>query len=391
MWLDECGYVNVVRFRCWLININKLSPSLGRMSLVQITEPQTSNTSLNPLISHHDYNLLMTILDAPLCLLTLTGIVTNTLNIMVFVRQGVLSDSMTVSLFTLTVSDILSCLFLLPQCLCIYLEKYVLSKNIFIRNCFVLSTLSATYPHILCTQITTMVTVYISIERAICVLFPLHVKSMIKTKNTALFMMFLFASEFILHIPFFINSPILWTSDPENNNSLIAINFQTSDGNLLYRINNLVESTVLTTAAMIIVIIATVTMVIRLQTSSIWRASAARFESKSDSECQLKASKQITSNVEYKMSKKDREVVKVVVCVTTVFLTCLSCGHIPGLTTYMIPGFSIDGDNRDLFQLFYSFVFFLDVFNASVNFLFYMKLSSKFRKTFYSIFRCSEK
>ncbi|KAH9508912.1 hypothetical protein Btru_050462 [Bulinus truncatus] len=283
----------------------------------------------SPVVSRDTYEVSMLILLAPLLTMSVIGVVTNVINMAVFVKQGVASDSTTLSLFALALSDILGCIFMLPQPVCFFLEEFVVTDNVFVNNCVVLITMPAT-------------------------------------------------AEIIGHIPFILNTLILWVPDPDRNKTLTAFNYQTPIGSLLYRLSNLIESNILTTAAMFIITMATVAIVTQVKTSSAWRNTLTN-----KSGLSLKKSE----TPKNKISIKDRETVRVVLSVTVLFLICLAMSHFPGLAMYVIPEFSLDGYNRGLFHLCYTFKFNLDALNASVNFFFYLKQSSKFRKTCYSLFR----
>ncbi|KAI8770964.1 growth hormone secretagogue receptor type 1 [Biomphalaria glabrata] len=335
---------------------------------------------VSPVLTTVTYELSMLVLLVPLCLLSLLGLVTNSINSVVFIKQGLTSDSTTLSLFALTLSDLLGCLFMLPHPVCFYLQTLVVTDDPVIRNCLVLSTMTATYPHIICTQITCWITVYISVERAICVLFPLRVKLLIQYKNTVIILVFLTVAEIACHVPFILNCPFLWLPDPSRNSSYIVVNSQTPTGFLLYELSNLIESSILTSAAMFIIAMATVAIITRVRTSSAWRTAMS-----TKKETISKASKTQSSS-EKRISVKDKEAVKVIASVAMLFLACLSFSHIPGLAMYMIPQFSLDGYNKDLFQLFYSFKFNLDALNASINFFFYVKQSTKYRQTLFKLF-----
>ncbi|KAK0040034.1 growth hormone secretagogue receptor type 1 [Biomphalaria pfeifferi] len=340
----------------------------------------------DPILTSNTYEILMLVQLIPLFLISLLGVVTNVINILVFTKQGVTSDSTTLSLFALTLSDLLACVFMLPHPLCFVLQRFVVSHELLIRNCLVLSTMSATYPHILCTQIACWVTVYISVERALSVLFPLQVKLLIKYKNTAAVLMFIYGAEIVGHVPYLVNSPILWIRDASKNDTLMAINYQTPLGVSLYAYSNLIESNILITVAMLIITGSTLATLERIRTSSAWR-NTMRSNVKLSKSQSLQSTAEIKSEIVRpdKITTKDKETVKMVASVTCCLLVCLACFQIPGLAMYAIPEFSLTGYNKDIFQVFYTFKFILDTLSASINFFFYVNQSSRFRKTYNSI------
>lgn len=345
------------------------------------TSESLVHSHVGPLISHETYELLMAIALVPLFFISLLGIVTNIVNVLVFAKQGPASDSTTVSLMSLAVSDLLGCFFSLPQPVCFFLERYVPSESVYIRSCFVLTTMSAAYPHIICTQITIWITVYISVERAVCVIFPLKVKQLVKTKNTKIFMIIIYAVAIIFHIPFASNSLIIFVSDPANNGTVTAINYQTPLGAFFYRLNNMLRSNIFTTLAIFIVAIATITMVTRLKASRKWRASVSSALNVAVQQKSQTSGPSSDAKIKERKSTKEAETVKVVICITSIFIACLTFSHLPGLVMYIIPGYAIDGTNRDLFHFTYSLKFVFDALNSALNFFFYVRLSTKYRKS----------
>ncbi|CAL1525859.1 unnamed protein product, partial [Lymnaea stagnalis] len=311
-------------------------------------------------------------------LFSFLGIVTNFINIMVFFRHGVTSDSPTVAFFTLSVSDVLGCITMLPEPICFYLEDHVKTDNIFVRNCYELTFLPATYTHIILYKVTSFVTVYMSVERAICVIFPLKVRRIIKVKNTVVIIVLICVLTVISYMPYAANVFILWVPDPNNNGTFKAKNYLTALGQIFTTSNSIFHSFFLTTAALLIVTITTVVMVARLKASMKWRKRAISPVATSGLSNGIN-----NSNTR---STGSVETVKIVTAITVVYLVCLTCTHIPNMAAVAIPGMTVNGHNRFLNEILYTVRFNFDVFSSSVHLFFYVRMSSKYRKTFHSLF-----
>ncbi|CAL1525858.1 unnamed protein product, partial [Lymnaea stagnalis] len=310
-------------------------------------------------------------------LFSLLGIVTNFINILVFVRQGVTSNSPTFAFFALSVSDVLGCITVLPEPICFYLEDHVQTENIFVRNCYELSFLPATYTHIILYKVASFVTVYMSVERAICVIFPLKVRRIIKVKNTVVIIVLICVITVISYMPYAANVFIVWEPDPNNNGTFKARNYQTTLGQIFTTSNNIFHSFFLSTAAMFIVTITTVVMVVRLKASMKWRKQATS----SVATC---GSSNGTNNSNTRPTGSV-EAVKIVTAITVVYLVCLTCNHIPSMAVAAIPGMNVNGQNRLLNKALYTVRFSFDVFSSSVHMFIYVRMSSKYRKTFHSL------
>ncbi|CAL1525861.1 unnamed protein product, partial [Lymnaea stagnalis] len=240
---------------------------------------------------------------------TLLGIVTNIINIRVFYHQGVTSDSTTVAFVALSVSDLLGCIFMIPQPLCFYFEAHLKSDDIFFRNCYTLTLMPSTYPHLILHKITCFVTVYMSVERAICVIFPFKVRRIIKVKSTIFIMITIYVLIIVSYAPYAANVSISWMADPARNESLKAVNVITPLGIIFTTTNSLFHSLILTTSAMIVVFVTTVAMVTRLKASMKWREMASTTTG--------------SSGQKYTRVARNVESVKIVTAITSVYLVCL--------------------------------------------------------------------
>ncbi|XP_005109356.1 thyrotropin-releasing hormone receptor-like [Aplysia californica] len=293
------------------------------------------------------------------------GVVTNSINLRVFVRQGIASDTTTIGLSALALSDLMGCIFMIPASLC-YVVKFVNYTDY--RNCVSLTSMTCHYPHVMFSRITCWLTVYISLERTLCVLMPLKVKFLLRPRVARNAVLAIFVFFFIFHVPFAANSRIIWVFNPAFNRSM-TLNVVTEIGLVFLYLNSLIGTTILSTVAMVIVAITTSVMLYKLKTIQKWRKSISS-ASKSDS----------------KTSKKDLEVFKTVTMVTAIYLLCLIGGHTPGFAMLFFPGVSITGVNSNLFLVMYTFKYVFDAVNSSVNFLFYIHISSKFNATFNSLY-----
>ncbi|CAL1525862.1 unnamed protein product, partial [Lymnaea stagnalis] len=302
---------------------------------------------------------------------SLLGIVTNIINIRVFCRQGVTSDSPTVTFFALSVSDLLGCIFILPQPLCYYFEYYTTTQNLFLRNCYTVMFMPATYTHVILNKITSFVTVYMSVERAICVIFPLRVQRIIKVKNTVVIMVVLYVAITLTYVPYAANVFIIWVVDPEHNGTVKAVNYYTPLGYFFITSNTIFHSMILTSAAMLCVTVATVAMVTRLKASLKWRQGTVS-----------NVGAVIGTKTKYKQLARSAETVKIVMAITAVYLVCLMFTHIPNLAIVAIPGVNVNGVNKFLNSILYIVKFDFDVFNSSIHIFFYVRMSTRYRKTF---------
>ncbi|CAG5120798.1 unnamed protein product [Candidula unifasciata] len=316
-----------------------------------------------------------------------TGVVTNSLNVRVFLRQGVSSDSTTVSMFALAVSNLLGSLLIIPKALCFYVDKYVQIENYAEDSCNTWSELTLAYPHIMFSRITCWIIVYISVERALSVLIPLRVKLFITSKTASFVMLTIYVFYICFHVPFGANVRIVLAQEPAINGTVTAISQETALGKVFLKINSLLGNTILTTTAMIIIAVTTVVMLRRLRSLGKWRNAQPSSVMVFSLESAMPA---VHVSPYVSMSRKDKEVIKMVSTITGVYLVCLSGSHVPGMCICFIPEMYLNGVNSALFHLAYSLKYLFDGINSSVNFFFYFRLSRKYRDTFCKLFSSSK-
>ncbi|CAL1525857.1 unnamed protein product, partial [Lymnaea stagnalis] len=302
---------------------------------------------------------------------TFAGIVGNVINVRVFYRQGVTSDSATVAFFSLSLTDLLSCVTLAPKPACHYLENYAAGTgNPFIDNCSTLTTMPASYTHGILSKVTCWITVYLSVERAVGVVFPLRVKRIFTVKITVAAIVIIYLVVVIAYLPLAANVSLVWIQDPNNNATLKALNVLTPLGYIFTLVNGVFHSFVMTTVAMFIVTVSTVATVTRLKASVKWRDRVAGVNAASGSSSAAKG--------RGKRSAKSVDTVRMVLAITSVYLVSLFCTHVPSMATLALPGMTIGGLNNYLYVVIYTIRFDFEAFNSSVHIFFYFRMSSRY-------------
>ncbi|KAK0065674.1 growth hormone secretagogue receptor type 1 [Biomphalaria pfeifferi] len=314
------------------------------------------------------YSLSMQLLHVVMFIFSLSGMLTNIINVMVFVKQGVTSDSITFSFFTMSLSDLLSSVLLLPWPLCTFMDSLKSTKS---KNCYTITALATSNPHAIFTKLTCLIQTYISAERAFCVVFPLHVKSVIKTKNTVIINLILCCAIFIIYVPYYGEAKFVWERDAEN--STVVLWYETRQGKALHSLIYIIGGLIMPNVAIVLNSLATVIIVTRLNLNRQWRQKLSSAQSASDTKFQV-------------MSSKSLEVSKTVTVITTMYIVTFVCGQLTAMTAFALPEVTMEGTNEHLYYVVYALRFDTDAFHASVNMFFYLKMSSKYREVFNTIF-----
>lgn len=350
------------------------------------------NTSLvvepkepGPIVSGQTLAICETISLSAGMTVNLVSVVTNLINIVVFLRQGVMTDSTTISLLALAVSNLLGSAVMIPRPLCFYFAEYQPIKDLIARDCYFLSDMVFAYPHIMFSRITCWITVYISVERALCVLIPFKFRLLLGPKNTIIIMFAIFIFYFIFHIPFGANVRVVLVRDPTSNWTMNLYMNETNLGKIFLKINSLLGTAILTTLAMIIIVVATTVLLVSLRSSRDWRNSLSSKTVRTPASASLPSVASHLSSV-YKSSRRDLEISRTVSAITGIYLVCLSASHVPALAVLSLPGMTINGVNSGLFSLMFALKYFFDGLNSAIDLFFYVRMNTKYRKTFYNLF-----
>lgn len=287
----------------------------------------------------------------------LLGIITNLINLFIFYIQG-LKSSMNITFFAMAISDLCG---LLSQ------ELY----NIFFNPLFEAADLPlvpsefqymiAGIPRVAFSKITCLITVYATLERCLCIAFPLHVKRMITPRRTSLVMLCLYILTFASFSPLYFKTSINWKFNSNRNKTLLGLVFAIGSQKLTDIVY--VFQTCLGLSSFVAVIVLTTVLVRQLSQKSAWRKSATMGLDKS----QL-------------MSNRDRRTMAMIALIASILIVCYTPSVILYSVTTIQPEFSIAGAYSNLFSALWSFGILFESVNSSVNMFLYMKMSSQYRK-----------
>lgn len=312
------------------------------------------------LISDEVLIILLTVNLAVLAgLIALFGIVSNILNMVIFIKQG-LNDTVNIGLLAMAVSDL---------CSLVTLEWInILNNPLFIDNVPLVAVdvqhLTAAWPHASFARITSWITAYITFERCLCVVLPLKVKSIITPRVTICVIVCIYAATILTLIPEYASCYIDWRHVPQLNRSLLGLVFRPGRDQMATLSFNLgVGSQVASFGA---VILFTSLLVIKMSQKSRWRKS--------------------TSNSAHETSIRDKRSVQMIILVAIIYSVCFFPMLCIYVATSMEPELIIFGAYNNSFFTVWSFAFLLDSINSSVNIFVYYKMSTKYRTMFGSLF-----
>ncbi|CAL1532771.1 unnamed protein product, partial [Lymnaea stagnalis] len=294
----------------------------------------------------------------------LAGVISNIINVIVFYKQG-FQDTVNISLFGLSVSDLGSLLTLQWENICFNPLFQQLDLPFDPSE---IEHVTAGWPHVCFARITSMITAYITFERCLCVAMPLKVKIILTPKRTSFIIVGIFLVMFASTSPIF---TVYWLQEKFNsvrNRTLISIVYA-PNREVVERIT-LATNNVLSYISFFSVSIFTAVLVTNLNRKTKWRQNSA-----------------VTDRTSV-ASTRDNRVVKMVISISVVFIVCFAPNTMMFLGTMISPEFGTAGHLRNLNYILVLFGFSMEAINSSTSILIYLKMSSKYKQAFDEIFLC---
>ncbi|GFO26306.1 peptide receptor gpcr [Plakobranchus ocellatus] len=296
--------------------------------------------------------------------ISIFGVIGNMLIILVYIRLG-FSETIHASYVALAVSDLLSVLSVNWIAICnTPLINLLLNRLSIVTNLSQFIQITGARPHLVFSKTTALITAWISMERCLCVVFPMKVKLIItRTVNTVVLVMIFIIGcgpSMISYIA--VRSEL--REDPLKNQTRLFFFVSGNDHPLnvsayfLYYVAFPVFSWV-------VVIVNTTVLIIKLKQSANWRKQHLKFPT--------------TSATQSTTSGRTNRVTKTVVIVASIFIACSLPFSLTFSAWTFLPEFYRKAKFRDLFLLNSSLVFLLSEVNSSVNIIVFTIMGARFR------------
>lgn len=300
------------------------------------------------------------IVDMCICIF---GIVGNCINITIFLKQG-LRKSVNLSLFAMSICDVIGLSFQVWHNFC--LNPYLMLADLpfdFLE----IQILTAGRPSVLMVRVTGWVTMYITAERCLSVLFPLKVQEIITFKRTAINLFLIFGINLAFYLPVTSSDYVSWKFYSNLNQTKLGLSYRENKPAVDWLINT--SHFYLSLIAFFFVIMCTAVLVISLKKRSKWRRGA-------------------TSDRDQRKTSTSREnkTIAMVIMVASVLIVCYAPGVCCAITEALYPEFSLGAKQTNFYRVIWSFNFIFQSLNASLDVIVYYKMSSKYRATMNEMF-----
>ncbi|KAK6979444.1 Endothelin-converting enzyme 2 [Biomphalaria glabrata] len=303
------------------------------------------------------------------CVISMLGIVSNIINIVVFYKQG-MKSTVNISFMALSITDLINVLLMVW----VSISSFPALNSSFdiVINPKEVNYLTGGFSHGCLARIIAWITVYMTAERCLCIAMPLKVKRFLTPRRTLLVMITIYlhiVGPMTLEYMYF---NLGWKFSPQFNKSVVGL-VVSVDNNQLDEVSFILMS-VLMMSPFTLVIFLTITLIVQLRKMSRWRT--------------LSISKENQFN---RLSLKDRMAIRTVLVIASVLILTFTPGLILCAMCFMVPGFGINGRLRNLFIVVSSIVYVFEATNASINMVLYYKMHSSYRQTLQTYLSCSSR
>ncbi|XP_059167477.1 uncharacterized protein LOC131949644 [Physella acuta] len=310
------------------------------------------------------------------------GIITNIINILVFVTMGV-KDSMMASFLALSTTDLayLLCSSLPASATVIGLSGTTRSMPI---NAFFLAGIAVYYQGLFL-DISLGIIAYVAIAKCCCVVIALKFKSVFTLKRTFIVLTIIVITALTSRLPVFTSMGLIWVSNPQTNRSQL-VGWFSKDFKSSVEFNNLLNRTAYPNAIFVIVLICSVIL-----SSSLVEASAMRLKMTSGNKRKPEIKK---SSHDYEedhgdkniLTKRDLHVIRQVVTVACCLMFTVMILSLNSLAAVFIPGFNSTGKYWQLYNITETIGYTCTHIHAGVHLVIYLRFNLKFKLTCSKIF-----
>ena len=331
-----------------------------------------------------EYELIMTYQRPLWPALLFVGLITNTLNIITFIKTSV-KDSVSILLLTLSISDGIFLSLVSPT---------ILRHGFFMLGSYKSRVWSdirhlSFWPAFTFYDFSAYVSVFLGVTRCACVAMPLRFKLTFTRKRTVLSVVVLFGISVLLHIPTLSLFKLGWVKEPKLNTSYLTVLVTDPLEVILFKqgLNDTINKNIIQVASFIILVTCAALLRFKLLESSKIRSQSNRIPDSNEASSKSHSSSHTGSQ---KLSPKDTLVVQSVILVCSIYIIAQLPTLLYTAFVKFYPEFNRTGGLRNLVALCSdtSYTFYLS--NASVNIFVYYNYNSKYRSEFRSLFNLKQ-
>ncbi|RUS84751.1 hypothetical protein EGW08_007493 [Elysia chlorotica] len=282
----------------------------------------TMNPVLNSTYSHgleaevaelpfkREFEIFSTVVDPIYTVLLVTGLLTNSINIITFLKAGV-KDSVAVLLLTISISDAIFLTFFSPTLL-----RYTFSS----LGTFQIREMNEVvnilfWPAFTFYDFSAYISVFLGVTRCACVAMPLKFKMVFTTKRTVISVIVIFIANLLLHIPVLSIHRLSWALDAAKNSTyLVLVRGSWDEYVFKQSLNDIINKNTLQVISFIILVASTIVLRYKLYESSKVRSKPASVTGSGEEKAGSNNRKT------HELSPRDVRVVQSVILVCSIYI-----------------------------------------------------------------------
>lgn len=332
--------------------------------------PKEAFNDVSDEVMKYVYTIVMGVMGTALCIF---GIGSNIVNVIVFTHMK-FNDTINIALLGLSISDM--CALVCSMWVNISLMPAFRYSSLPVMAVEI-SHKTGGWTHFVFIRVTTFITMYITLERCLCIAFPLKIKQMLTPKRVWIIIISIYVVTLGTLSANHATYRLGWKFEPEMNRSMIGLIFNSK------------RDTIQTISYYITVTFVGIpfTGVIVCSSILIWKIKERRRWLQSAT--QANAGGVGKSGGAATGSNKDAQVINMVVVVAVIFIVSYTPAVCFFLATALEPELNVLRGYENTFFVIKFICFTANAISAGANIFVYYNMSSKFKATFDSLFaRC---
>ncbi|KAK3777839.1 hypothetical protein RRG08_038087 [Elysia crispata] len=306
----------------------------------------------------------------------LCGIIANIINIIIFIRNG-FTESINVSLFGLAISDLLALLFLVP--FAAFINPYSLYSEDLNWNAMDFALILVAFPNSTFNRTTCLITVFITVERCLCFVMPLRVKSLITPRRSAIIVAAIFALMTFNLVLAYVAMQLDWRLDPGRNKTMIGTVLTRHDSSELLNIRNII-SLCSQLFSLLALVVSNIALAVAVKKQAKWRA---RIVITAPQQNQTAASNRTADSTTY----RNRRLARMIQFLSLILFVTYFFSSVIYLISQFVREFNFYGRYKNEYRSFWMVALAAQGLNSSVNIVFYYRMNIKYRNRFNKMFR----
>lgn len=305
------------------------------------------------------------------------GTTANILNISVYWRLG-FKDNVNITFMFLSVCDLSHCLLFNLFVALLIIDVYFPLPNI---NTLGLAYVSVAHTRGIPTILSTLVTVFLSLERCICIMFPFKVKELFTTRRLILFNLSFVVVALACVCPAFATQGLQWAFDPVTNRTRLVLWLSPNRPGVeifVERFNGMVVPLL----AQILITGSAGFMVKGIKKSVDFRKEAAMTPASISAQTTSRSTKRNKT-----MTHGSTKITQVVILLAIIYFVCNLPTLVVLLLRVLIPDTDAGRQQRSLYSILYAIVTLFSLINSSVNIFAYYYVSSRYKHQIRVLFR----